>query len=138
MLSPSGATIRLFVHVLAACVWVGGQLVLGALVPVLRRTSPDAPREAARMFNKVAWPAFFVLVLTGVWNLASVNVADTSTAYQATVFLKIFIVALSGIAAFWHTQANGRRVALAVGGALAGLGGLVALFLGVLLHVHAN
>jgi len=29
-------TIRLFLHVLAATVWVGGQITLAALVPALR------------------------------------------------------------------------------------------------------
>ena len=37
MLAVSWDTIRLFLHVLAATIWVGGQLVLAALVPVLRR-----------------------------------------------------------------------------------------------------
>jgi putative copper export protein len=58
--------IRLFLHVLAATVWVGGQLVLAALVPVLRHAGPDAARGAARAFNGVAWPAFAVLVPTGI------------------------------------------------------------------------
>jgi putative copper export protein len=136
VLSPTWVTVRLFLHVLAACVWVGGQLLLGALVPTLRATSPDAPRAAARAFNKVAWPAFGVLVATGVWNLVSVKLTDTSTTYQATVLLKVFVVAASGIGAFVHTRANGRKLALALGGALAAVGGLLALFLGVLLHAR--
>ena len=37
MLAVSWDTIRLFLHILAATIWVGGQLVLAALVPVLRR-----------------------------------------------------------------------------------------------------
>ena len=37
MLAVSWDTIRLFLQVLAATIWVGGQLVLAALVPVLRR-----------------------------------------------------------------------------------------------------
>ena len=36
MISPTLESLRLFLHVLAASVWVGGQLVLGALVPRLR------------------------------------------------------------------------------------------------------
>ena len=32
MLSPTATTVRLFLHVLAACVWVGGQLTLAGLV----------------------------------------------------------------------------------------------------------
>ena len=41
-------TVRLFLHVLAATVWVGGQLTLAGLVPGLRTLSPDAPRVVAR------------------------------------------------------------------------------------------
>ena len=134
MLSPSWVTVRLFLHVLAATVWVGGQFVLGALVRPLRALSPDAPRVAARHFNRIAWPAFGVLLATGVWNVASVHVGDTSTAYQVTLFVKVLVVALSGVGAFAHTHADGRRAALALGGALAGLGALGAVFLGVLLH----
>ena len=33
MLAVSWDTVRLFLHVLAATIWVGGQLVLAALVP---------------------------------------------------------------------------------------------------------
>ena len=73
MLAVSLSTIRLFLHVLAATVWVGGQLTLAALVPVLRRQGPDAPRLAARRFNLVAWPAYGVLIITGIWNIAAVG-----------------------------------------------------------------
>jgi hypothetical protein len=73
MLSVSWDTIRLFLHVLAATIWVGGQLTLAALVPALRRLGAEIPRAAARRFNQVAWPAFAVLVLTGVWNIIAVR-----------------------------------------------------------------
>jgi len=63
MLAVSWDTIRLFLHVLAATIWVGGQLVLAALVPVLRKGG--VATEAARRFNQVAWVAFAVLVATG-------------------------------------------------------------------------
>jgi hypothetical protein len=48
----------------------------------------------------------------------------------------VCIVALSGIAAFLHTQAR-TRVGLAVWGAVGGLATVVALFLGVLLRTSA-
>jgi putative copper export protein len=136
VLSPTAVTIRLTLHVLAATVWVGGQFVLGGLVRPLRELSPEGPRVAARYFNRIAWPAFAVLVATGVWNLVAVNVADASTAYLVTVMVKLLVVAASGIGAFVHTQAGGNRLALALGGSLAGLGGIVALFLGVLLQAR--
>ena len=51
-------TIRLFLHVLAATVWVGGQITLAALVPALRGTADGVTKLAARAFNRIAWPAF--------------------------------------------------------------------------------
>ena len=62
---------------LAATIWVGGQLTLGAIIPALRPAADDPDPEAARVrirtvarrFQVVAWAAFAVLLLTGVWNL---------------------------------------------------------------------
>ena len=132
MLSVDASVIRVFLHVLAATVWVGGQLTLAGLVPGLRALSPDAPRTVARRFNRLAWPAFGVLVLTGIWNIAEVDVGDTSTEYQVTLFVKLAVVAVSGVSAFLHTTARSRAM-LAAMGALTGVSALAALFLGVLL-----
>ena len=48
MLDITTAHVRLFLHVLAATIWVGGQFTLAGLVPVLRPLGPDATRAAAR------------------------------------------------------------------------------------------
>jgi putative copper export protein len=133
MLSVNANTIRLFVHVLAATVWVGGQLTLAGLVPALRGLGPDAPRAVARRFNRIAWPAFGILFLSGLWNLAETHVGDRSSEWIATLFAKLVIVALSGISAALHTRAATRK-ALAIWGALSGLSALLALFYGVQLH----
>src|SRR5205809_697088 len=79
VLHPSIDTVRIFLHVLAATIWVGGQLTLAGLVPTLRTEAPDAVVPAARRFALLAWPAFAVLVITGVWNLVEVDVAAPST-----------------------------------------------------------
>jgi len=131
MLAVSWDTIRLFLHVLAATVWVGGQLTLAALVPVLRRLGADIPRTAARRFNQVAWPAFAVLIATGIWNVIAVR-AQVTGSYQATLVVKLIVVAVSGLTAALHARARG-AAGLAVFGALTGLSALAALFLGILL-----
>ena len=123
-------TVRLFLHVLAATVWVGGQLTLAALVPVLRRQGPDVPRAAARRFNVVAWPAYGVLILTGIWNIAAVS--PMTATYRNTLIVKLVVVAASGISALLHTRSKS-AIGLAVWGALTGLTALAALFMGVLL-----
>ncbi len=132
MLSPTAATIRITLHILAATVWVGGQFVLAGLLPVLRQHD-GLPKQAARAFNRIAWPAFAVLVLTGLWNLTAVDIADTDTAYQVTVFVKIVVAVLAGVAAAIHI-AGRSKLALAAGGAVGALASVAAVFLGVLLH----
>jgi putative copper export protein len=126
-------TIRLFLHVLSATVWVGGQLTLAGLVPGLRALGPDVPRTVARRFNRIAWPAFAVLFVTGLWNLAETHLGDRSSEWIATLMAKLFVVALSGISAALHTRAATKRT-LAIWGALSGLSALLALFYGVQLH----
>jgi len=130
MLSPSWDTIRLFLHVLAATVWVGGQLTLAALVPALRDGGSDLTRAAARQFNRIAWPAFAVLIATGVWNMIAEG--DQGNRYRTTLTIKMVVVVISGVTAFLHTRAR-TRSAIAAFGALTGLSALIALFLGVLL-----
>ena len=132
MLSPTAATVRLSLHVLAACIWVGGQFVLAGLLPVLRTTEGMA-KQAARAFNRIAWPAFAVLVLTGMWNLAAIDITDAPTDYQVTVFVKITVAIAAGVAAAVHTVARS-RLALAIGGAVGAFASLAAVALGVLLH----
>ena len=131
MLSVSWDTIRLFLHVLAATIWVGGQITLVALVPVLRRLGAEIPRAAANRFNQVAWPAFVVLVVTGIWNIAAVH-AQIHGSYETTLVVKLVVVVISGVTAALHARAQSPRW-IAVFGALTGLSALAALFLGILL-----
>jgi len=131
MLSVSWDTIRLFLHVLAATIWVGGQITLAALVPVLRRLGAEIPRAAARRFNQVAWPAFAVLVITGIWNIAAVQ-SQIHGSYETTLVVKLIVVVISGVTAALHARARNPRW-IAVFGALTGLSALAAVFLGILL-----
>ena len=71
--APGLDTLRLTLHVLAATVWVGGQIVMAGLVGPSRGLGGDAPKVLARAFARLAWPAFVVLVVTGFWNIATVN-----------------------------------------------------------------
>lgn len=131
MLAPAWDTVRLSLHVLAATIWVGGQLVLAGLVPVLRPFGVQVPRAAARRYNRIAWPAFAVLVLTGLWNLAAVD-GHQNTAYRAVLVAKLAVVVVSGLTAYLHIRARTPR-ALAWYGGLSGASALAAVVLGVLL-----
>ncbi len=121
-------TFRIFLHVLAASVWVGGQIVLAGLVPTVREIDPEAPRKVARAFNRLAWPAYGVAVVTGVWNLLDIPMEDPP---YVELGLKVLVVALSGIGAAVHQVARGNKAMLAIGGAMSSLFGIAAMWIGV-------
>ena len=131
MLPVDWDTVRLFLHVLAATIWVGGQITLAALVPALRRLGAEIPRAAARRFNQVAWPAFGVLVITGVWNIVAVRSRITG-GYETTLVVKLIVVVISGASAALHARSRS-TAGLAIFGALTGVSALAALFLGIML-----
>ena len=131
MLSVNWDTIRLFLHVLAATVWVGGQITLAAVIPVLRRAGTDVPSATARRFNQIAWPAFGILVITGIWNVIAVQSRITGR-YETTLVVKLIAVAISGVAAALHARARS-AAGRALFGALTAASALAALFLGILL-----
>jgi putative copper export protein len=133
MISPTLDTLRLFLHVLAASVWVGGQIVLGGLVPRLRAAHPESLKTAANGFARVAWPAYGVTVVTGIWNILEVSVSDTNTDYQVTLFVHVLLAVATAIFAAVHSLGRG-KLALAIGGALGLLTGLGAMFVGLLLR----
>ena len=117
----------------AACVWVGGQVTLAGLVPTLRAAAPEATKPVARAFARLAWPAFAVLIVTGAWNLTVVDIGNTSSAYQLTVFVKVVLAIGAGVCTEIHSVGRS-KLALALGGALGLLASLGAVFVGVLLH----
>ena len=129
--ASSTDSLRLSLHVLAASVWVGGQLVLGGLVPVGRRAGGDVTKQMAQAFARLAWPAFVVLIGTGIWNMADVSKGQSS-AWKTVLMIKIVLVLLAGLGTGLHTRATSRR-ALALWGAVGALCSVAALVMGVVL-----
>ncbi|MEI8241268.1 MAG: hypothetical protein WCI22_17795 [Actinomycetota bacterium] len=136
MLSPTAETFRLFLHVISAAIWVGGQFVVAGIVPGMRRAHPEALKTLAQGFARVAWPAFGVLVITGMWSLMDIDITTMSSAFQTTVLLKIAFAVVAGIAAAIHAGGKS-KAALAIGGALGAVFSVAALFLGLLITQYA-
>ncbi|NNN18910.1 MAG: hypothetical protein HKL84_03555 [Acidimicrobiaceae bacterium] len=132
MLASAIDGIRLSLHVLAAAIWVGGQITLAGLVPSIRRLSPEATKAAANAFARLSWPAFAVLVLTGFWNLGAINMSSQSTAWKIVLGVKIAVVVISGLSAYLHTKAKS-TVGLALWGSIAGVSAVATLVIGVFL-----
>jgi putative copper export protein len=133
MLSPTTDSIRLFLHVLAASVWVGGQIVLGGLVPKLRQVAPESLKVAANAFARIAWPAFAVVVVTGMWNILDIKVGDMTSEYQITMFVHVLLAMAAAMFVVIHSIGQ-TKLALALGGALGLLTSLGAMFVGMLLQ----
>ena len=131
MLAPAVDGLRLTLHVLAAAVWVGGQLTVAGLLGTIRGLGEDAPRRVARAFGRLSWPAYAVLLGTGVWNVAAAD-KHQGSAWKAVLSAKISVALLAGLAAWIHSRSRS-RAGLAVWGALAGTSSVVALVMGVFL-----
>jgi len=122
--------IRTVGHVLGACVWLGGQIVMIGLLPTLRKLGGDVPRQVAAAFGRVSWPAFAVLIATGIWNILAIDLANVSTGYNAVFGIKMLLVVVTGFAAGIH-QSTDKPMIRGMTGALGFGGALGALILGV-------
>ncbi len=86
----------------------------------------------ARAFARLAWPAYAVLVVTGLWNVSTFHWSAQSTAWKTVLIVKVVVVAVAGLATLLHSRARS-RAALAIWGSVAGLASVAALVMGVLL-----
>ena len=121
-------SIRVFLHLLGVAGWIGGQMVMVGLMPLLRTLGPDAPRLAAARFARVAWPCFGLAIATGIWSLFAIDLGDSDTGYHTALLVKLLLVGLSGAAAAIHSTTRSASLRGATGalGALAALGALFA------------
>lgn len=106
--------IALYIHIIGAAIWVGGLIVVAALVPAVRKVTDDRKvvRAIANRFGVVSWTALAIQVLTGGW-MAVERVWDT------TLITKVSLVLVSAGLAGWHTM-SARDQSPAVRGAIQG------------------
>ncbi len=91
----------LFIHLVAAVVWIGGILFLAMILPYVRRLNLPNSAQTLRVmglrFRDISWAAVGVLVVTGFGNLYFLNAFDDLARYLAansTLVGKLFFVAL--------------------------------------------
>ncbi len=134
--------LRSFLHLLSVTVWVGGQIVVAGLVPLLRKLDRSAgpvpegeksiTQKAAHRFGRISWPFFALAIITGLWSLGEIAANDewaTSEFLWKTMFLvKLALVAASGVGAWLHTRAQ-RAPERALFASVASLSALAALLI---------
>lgn len=121
---------RLTLHVLAATVWVGGQLVVAGLLPTVRSLGAEAPKKIAGAFGRLSWPAYWLLVATGIWNYAAMDHANAPSNWNAAFGVKMACVVLAGLGAYMHTKASSAK-ARGIYAGLGTVGSILALILGI-------
>jgi uncharacterized membrane protein len=131
-LASALTAVRLSLHVLAAAIWVGGQFVVAGLLPTVRSLGQGAPKAIARAFARLSWPAYFVLIATGIWNVAAVHTSHATGTYKTVVVIEVVLALAAGASALGHSLAKSKPLTGALGG-LAGLFSLAALVVGVVL-----
>jgi putative copper export protein len=131
-LNPALDGIRLTLHVLAATIWVGGQFTVAGLLPTVRGLGEDASKKVARALAALLWPAYGVLVITGLWNISTITFKDASSAWKAVLMVKIAVVVIAGVGVFLHQRSTSKR-GLAVWGSVGATASVAALVMGVFL-----
>lgn len=124
--------LSVWLHVLAATVWVGGMFFLVlVVVPFLRREGPEKAsafmHAAGVRFRTIGWVCFFIFLVTGAFNLyfrgvrltSFVNPAWLGSSYGKLVLTKLalfaLIVALSAVHDFIVGPAATRALRLGPG-----------------------
>jgi putative copper export protein len=122
MLSVSAPVFVLWVHIVAACIWIGGQVTVAAVIPLLR-DHRDLARRVGRRYQAIAWPAFVVLILTGLLNVGNAGLHWSQLLDNPagrTLIVKLAFVALSGVAAGVHSLLQAPRSGHATGDSAVG------------------
>ena len=111
--------LNLWLHILAAVIWIGGMLFLSLIAaPVLRQVaSPllraDLFRKMAWRFRRLVWICLAVLILTGTVNVAFYGDTTQGSPYLKVLGIKLGLVAVLVAMGVAHDFIIGPRAARA-------------------------
>lgn len=122
-------TLSVFVHVVAACAWIGSMIFFAtAVVPVLRRPEyasvlADLVRLLGGRFRIIGWTSLVVLIGTGVSNLALRGIGTEQLAsvtfwregFGRTLAYKLAAVLLVVLCTAGHDVLSGSRATRPLG-----------------------
>ncbi|MYB96115.1 hypothetical protein F4054_09905 [Candidatus Poribacteria bacterium] len=114
----------LWIHVIAAVTWVGGNLILAmVIVPHFRQSLPPVQRikllmQIGKRFEPVVWGCIAVLFFTGIVNIFfSVDITSPSPisdAFMRTLLIKIGLFFVLIILTVLHSMIFAPRLAAAI------------------------
>ena len=114
----------LWIHVIAAVVWVGGNLILAmVIVPHFRQSLPPVQRikllmQIGKRFEPIVWGCIGVLFFTGLINIfGAVDLTSAtaiSNAFMRTLLIKIVLFFLLIILTALHSMILAPRLVAAI------------------------
>jgi uncharacterized membrane protein len=90
----------LILHVLTACIWIGGHLLLSLryLPEALKKRNPDIIKAFEKKYEIVGLPSLLLQVITGVWMAISyyqVNLFSFANPIENIVTIKLMLLLLT-------------------------------------------
>jgi uncharacterized membrane protein len=114
--------ISVWVHVIAAMIWIGGMAFLTlVLMPVIRKTDIPTVRGEflqliARRFRLVAWGSIVLLIGTGLTNLMlGDGWPNYQSSYGRLLMVKLIAVGLMGLLTAYHNVTAPRGLRMSFG-----------------------
>lgn len=112
--------IIIWIHLLSACIWVGGSIFIGLiLAPMLKNIVSSVEERLAlmikigRRFNKFAFPSFIILIVSGIYNsrffFENPNNFFESD-YGILLFIKIILTIIMFICYIIHIKSFGKEI----------------------------
>ncbi len=112
--------LNVWLHILAAVIWVGGMLFLSLIaVPVLRRIEAplmrrDLFRAMAQRFRRLVWICIAVLIPTGIVNVVYYGNRAADSPYMKVLYIKLGLVVFLVVMGLFHDFVIGPRAGRAM------------------------
>ena len=117
-----------WIHVIAAVVWIGGNLVLAmVIVPYFRQNLPSVQRiqlltQIGKRFEPIVWGCVGILFFTGIANIfdaigfGSSSGAEVANTFMRTLLIKLILFIALLILTALHSFVFGPRLSAAIEG----------------------
>ncbi len=115
-----------WIHVIAAVIWVGGNLTLAmVIVPYFRQNLPPVQRiniltQIGKRFEPIVWGCVVVLLFTGIANIfqsvdfSSAGESAVISTFMRTLFIKLVLFIALVILTALHSFVYGPKLATAI------------------------
>lgn len=112
----------LWFHIVAAVIWIGGNLVMAmVVVPYFKRSVSPVERikilsQIGRRFEPIVWGCVLVLIFSGLINifLSTPDLAGLTGAFMRTLLIKLLLVIILIFLTAIHSFVIGPRLSQAV------------------------